>query len=213
MNFINDKIIKYVKSHSCSESELLSELRRETELKCLKPIMLSGEYQGRLLSMISKIKSPENILEIGTYTGYSTLCLAEGLNKNGQIHTIDKNEELVDFQKKYFSRSKFKNNIIQHTGDALKIIPKLNFGFDFIFLDADKENYSKYLKIITPILNKNGLLISDNVLWHGKVLENKKKQDLTTKKIDKFNKELISNINYQTIMISVRDGLSLSIKL
>ena len=213
MNFINDKIIKYVKSHSCSEPELLSELRRETELKCLKPIMLSGEYQGRLLSMISKIKSPENILEIGTYTGYSTLCLAEGLNKNGQIHTIDKNEELVDFQKKYFSMSKFKNNIIQHTGDALKIIPKLNFGFDFIFLDADKENYSKYLKIITPILNKNGLLISDNVLWHGKVLENKKKQDLTTKKIDKFNKELISNMNYQTIMLSVRDGLSLSIKL
>ena len=164
MNFINDKIIKYVKYHSCSESKLLSELRRETELKCLKPIMLSGEYQGRLLSMISKIKSPENILEIGTYTGYSTLCLAEGLNKNGQIHTIDKNEELVDFQKKYFSMSKFKNNIIQHTGDALKIIPKLNFGFDFIFLDEDKENYSKYLQIITPILNKTGLLIYDNVL-------------------------------------------------
>ena len=158
MYFINDKIIKYVKSHSCSESKLLSDLRRETELKCLKPIMLSGEYQGRLLSIISKIKSPNKILEIGTYTGYSTLCLAEGLNENGQIHTIDKNEELVDFQKKYLSRSKFKNNIIQHTGDALKIIPKLNFGFDFIFLDADKENYSKYLKIITPILNKNGLL-------------------------------------------------------
>ena len=208
-----DKINNYAKDHSCSETKLLSQLRRETELKCINPIMLSGEYQGRLLSLISKIKQPKNILEIGTFTGYATLCLAEGLETSGKIYTIDKNEELIKIQNKYFSKSKYHKNIIQYTGDALEIIPKINSKFDLIFLDADKESYNKYLEIIIPKLNKKGILISDNVLWHGKVLSDKKNQDKVTKGIDTFNKDLVENKNFQTFMLPIRDGLSISIKL
>ena len=208
-----DKINNYAKDHSCSETKLLSELRRETELKYINPIMLSGEYQGRLLSLISKIKQPKKILEIGTFTGYATLCLAEGLKTSGKIYTIDKNEELIKIQNKYFSKSKYHKNIIQYTGDALEIIPKINSKFDLIFLDADKENYNKYLEIIIPKLNKKGILISDNVLWHGKVLSDKKNQDKVTKGIDTFNKDLVENKNFQTFMLPIRDGLSISIKL
>ena len=208
-----DKINNYAKDHSCSETKLLSELRRETELKCINPIMLSGEYQGRLLSLISKIKQPKKILEIGTFTGYSTLCLVEGLETSGKIYTIDKNEELIKIQNKYFSKSKYHKNIKQYTGDALEIIPKINSKFDLIFLDADKENYNKYLEIIIPKLNKKGILISDNVLWHGKVLSDKKNQDKVTKRIDTFNKDLVKNKNFQTFMLPIRDGLSISIKL
>ena len=208
-----DKINNYAKDHSCSETKLLSELRRETELKCINPIMLSGEYQGRLLSLISKIKQPKKILEIGTFTGYATLCLAEGLETSGKIYTIDKNEELIKIQNKYFSKSKYHKNIKQYTGNALEIIPKINSKFDLIFLDADKENYNKYLEIIIPKLNKKGILISDNVLWHGKVLSDKKNQDKVTKRIDTFNKDLVENKNFQTFMLPIRDGLSISIKL
>lgn len=208
-----DKINNYAKDHSCSETKLLSELRRETELKCINPIMLSGEYQGRLLSLISKIKQPKKILEIGTFTGYATLCLAEGLETSGKIFTIDKNEELIKIQNKYFLKSKYHKNIIQYTGDALEIIPKINSKFDLIFLDADKENYNKYLEIIIPKLNKKGILISDNVLWHGKVLSDKNNQDKVTKRIDTFNKNLVKNKNFQTFMLPIRDGLSISIKL
>ena len=213
MNFSSDDLTKYVNEHTCSESKLLAELRRETELKHINSIMLSGEYQGRLLSLISKIKQPKNILEIGTYTGYSTICLAEGLVKNGKIHTIDKNEELVEIQKKYFLRSKFNKNIEIHTGNALDIINGLNINFDLIFLDADKENYATYFQIISKILNKNGVLITDNVLWHGKVLNSKESHDDVTKKIDQFNKALILNKKFQTFMLPVRDGLSITIKL
>ncbi len=213
MNFYSDDLTKYVNEHTCSESKLLAELRRETELKHINSIMLSGEYQGRLLSLISKTKQPKNILEIGTYTGYSTICLAEGLVKNGKIHTIDKNEELVEIQKKYFLRSKFNKNIEIHTGNALDIINGLNINFDLIFLDADKENYATYFQIISKILNKNGVLITDNVLWHGKVLNSKESHDDVTKKIDQFNKALILNKKFQTFMLPVRDGLSIAIKL
>jgi len=213
MNFYSDDLTKYVNEHTCSESKLLAELRRETELKHINSIMLSGEYQGRLLSLISKIKQPKNILEIGTYTGYSTICLAEGLVKNGKIHTIDKNEELVEIQKKYFLRSKFNKNIEIHTGNALDIINGLNINFDLIFLDADKENYATYFQIISKILNKNGVLITDNVLWHGKVLNSNESHDDVTKKIDQFNKALILNKKFQTFMLPVRDGLSIAIKL
>ncbi|MFL2620588.1 MAG: O-methyltransferase [Flavobacteriaceae bacterium] len=207
------KASTYLQTHSSNESQLLAKLRRETELKCLNPIMLSGEFQGNFLSIISKIKKPKNVLEIGTYTGYSTICIAEGLDKKGTIHTIDKNEELIEIQNKYFELSNYRNQIKQYTGEALKIIPSMKLNFDLIFLDADKENYSNYLKKVSPLLNKGGILISDNVLWHGKVLDENRNYDKTTKLIDEFNKNIIKDKTLQSIMLPLRDGISISVKL
>ena len=207
------KASTYLQTHSSKESQLLAKLRRETELKCLNPIMLSGEFQGNFLSIISKIKKPKNVLEIGTYTGYSTICIAEGLDKKGTIHTIDKNEELIEIQNKYFELSNYRNQIKQYTGEALKIIPSMKLNFDLIFLDADKENYSNYLKKVSPLLNKGGILISDNVLWHGKVLDKNRNYDKTTKLIDEFNKNIIKDKTLQSIMLPIRDGISVSVKL
>ena len=207
------KASTYLQTHSSNESQLLAKLRRETELKCLNPIMLSGEFQGNFLSIISKIKKPKNVLEIGTYTGYSTICIAEGLDKKGTIHTIDKNEELIEIQNKYFELSNYRNQIKQYTGEALKIIPSMKLNFDLIFLDADKENYSNYLKKVSPLINKGGILISDNVLWHGKVLDENRNYDKTTKLIDEFNKNIIKDKTLQSIMLPIRDGISVSVKL
>ena len=207
------KASTYLRTHSSNESQLLAKLRRETELKCLNPIMLSGEFQGNFLSIISKIKKPKNVLEIGTYTGYSTICIAEGLDKKGTIHTIDKNEELIEIQNKYFELSNYRNQIKQYTGEALKIIPSMKLNFDLIFLDADKENYSNYLKKVSPLLNKGGILISDNVLWHGKVLDENRNYDKTTKLIDEFNKNIMKDKTLQSIMLPIRDGISVSVKL
>ena len=213
MDFFNIQTSEYIKSHSSNERVLLSELRRETEIKCLNPIMLSGKVQGIFLSLISKIINPKNVLEIGTYSGYSTLCIAEGLATNGIIHTIDKNEELLEIQNKYFEKSGYRNQIRQYTGNALEIIPKIKMNFDMIFLDADKENYSNYLDIVKTKLNKGGLLLTDNVLWHGKVLKSSKTKDETTKLIDKFNKKLALDSSFKTAMLPLRDGISVSIKL
>ena len=170
MNFSSEKLDEYLSSNSQNEPSLLNELYRETNLKILQPRMISGPYQGRLLSLISKIINPTNILEIGTYTGYSTLCLCEGLKENGEIHTIDINEELISIQNKYFNRSNYRNKIHQHLGNALEIIPKLDNKFDLIFLDADKNNYPSYLEIVVDKLKIGGVLLSDNVLWNGKIL-------------------------------------------
>ena len=213
MDFSKKEIYNYIDNHSSNESAILYELRRETELKCLNSIMLSGKIQGNFLAIISKLIKPTNVLEIGTYTGYSTLCIAEGLNPKGMIHTIDKNEELLEIQNKYFEKSGFKNQIKQYTGNALEIIPKLNIDFDMIFLDADKENYIKYLELISLILKPGGVLLTDNVLWHGKILESSKNQDSTTKLIDNFNKKIIKDKNFKTVMLPIRDGISLSLKL
>ena len=213
MNFFNIQNSDYIESHSSNERDILSDLRRETELKCLNPIMLSGKVQGIFLSIISKIINPKNVLEIGTYSGYSTLCIAEGLDDNGIIHTIDKNEELLEIQNKYFEKSGYRNQVKQYTGNALEIIPKIKVNFDMIFLDADKENYSNYLDIVTPKLNKGGILLTDNVLWHGKVLKNSETHDETTKLIDKFNKKLALDSSMETVMLPLRDGISVSIKL
>ena len=152
-------------------------------------------------------------MEIGTYSGYATLCIAEGLTTNGIIHTIDKNEELLEIQNRYFKKSRYRNQIIQYTGNALEIIPQFNENFDMIFLDADKENYSNYLDIIKPLLNKGGVLLTDNVLWHGKVLKNSEIQDETTKLINKYNKKLALDPSFETVIIPLRDGISFSIKL
>ena len=213
MDFISEKITEYLSQNSEKEPEILSKLNRETHQKVLQPRMLSGHIQGRFLSLISKIKSPLHILEIGTYTGYSTLCIAKGLNAVGMIHTIDKNEELLQIQNKYFEKSGLRNQIKQYTGDALAIIPKLKFDFDMVFLDADKENYVKYLELISPILKPGGVLLTDNVLWHGKILESPENQDRVTRLIDNFNKKILEDKSLKTVMLPIRDGISLTLKL
>ena len=213
MDFSNKEIYNYIDNHSSDESDILYELRRETELKCLNPIMLSGKIQGNFLAIISKLIKPFNVLEIGTFTGYSTLCIAEGLNPAGMIHTIDKNEELLQIQNKYFEKSGLRNQIKQYTGDALAIIPKLKFDFDMVFLDADKENYVKYLELISPILKPGGVLLTDNVLWHGKILESSENQDRVTRLIDNFNKKILEDKSLKTVMLPIRDGISLTLKL
>ena len=213
MKYINnEKLDEYLINHSEKEPELLRSLNRETNLKVLQPRMISGAYQGRLLSLISKIINPKKILEIGTFTGYSTLCLAEGLDKNGQIHTIDVNEELYDLQRKYFKKSPFNDNITQHLGNALDIIPKLNQEFDLIFLDADKINYPKYLELLINKLKKGGVLLSDNVLWDGKVLNQISQKDISTKAIVEYNRLLNNKLEMDSVILPIRDGITISRK-
>ena len=210
MHFLSDELDNYVTNHSENEPELLAQLNKETHQKILQPRMLSGHFQGRVLSMLSKIIHPTNILEIGTYTGYATLCLAEGLAENGTIDTLDIEEELVDFQRKYFDRSPWANQIIQHLGDALEIIPTLNKKYDLVFIDADKENYINYFHLIVPMMNKGGIILSDNVLWSGKVLEEVKANDVTTKILLEYNQLLKDDERVETVLLPIRDGLTVS---
>lgn len=214
MHFIPEELDDYVVAHSENEPELLQQLTRETYQKILQPRMLSGHYQGRLLSMISKIIHPKNILEIGTYTGYSALCLAEGMQANGKLDTIDVNEELVDFQRSYFNKSKYGSQILQHLGNALDIIPTLNNTYDLVFIDADKENYPHYFDVIINKLNSGGIILSDNVLWSGKVLDTQfKKEDTSTPALIAYNKLLKEDKRVETIVLPIRDGLTISRKL
>ena len=213
MDFSKKDIYSYIDNHSSNESAILYELRRETELKCLNPIMLSGKNQGNFLAIISKLIKPVNVLEIGTYSGYSTLCIAEGLTPDGMIHTIDKNEELLEIQNKYFEKSGYRKQIKQYTANAINIISNFKFNFDMVFLDADKENYLNYLDLVLPKLKSGGVLLTDNVLWHGKILKNNENQDNTTKLIDKFNKKLVNNKSLKTVILPIRDGINVSIKL
>lgn len=214
MHFIPEELDNYVVGHSENEPELLEQLNRETYQKILQPRMLSGAYQGRILSMISKLVNPKNILEIGTYTGYSALCLAEGMQVSGALHTIDINEELVDFQRKYFDKSSFGSQIIQHVGNALDIIPQLDKTFDLVFIDADKENYSNYFNVIIDKLNKGGIILSDNVLWSGKVLDTTfKKDDTSTPALIAYNALLKNDKRVETVLLPIRDGLTISRKI
>ena len=210
MHFLSEELENYVAQHSQSEPELLAKLNRETHQKILQPRMLSGHFQGRVLSMLSKIISPKNILEVGTYTGYATLCLAEGLTENGTIDTIDNNEELFDFQKKYFEQSVWKNQIVQHLGNALEIIPSLNKKYDLVFIDADKENYINYFQMIVPMMNKGGIILSDNVLWSGKILGEAKANDKSTKTLLEYNKLVNEDERVETVLLPIRDGLTVT---
>jgi predicted O-methyltransferase YrrM len=210
MNFLSDELDNYVTEHSENEPELLAQLNKETHQKILQPRMLSGHFQGRVLSMLSKIIKPNHILEIGTYTGYATLCLAEGLSENGSVDTIDVNEELVDFQRKYFEKSPWGPQIRQHLGQALEIIPTLNKKYDLVFIDADKDNYINYFNAIIPIMNSGGIILSDNVLWSGKVLGEIKPNDKTTKIILEYNQMLKIDSRVETVLLPIRDGLTVS---
>ena len=207
-NFINKDILEYSEKYSQQEPEILQELNRETHLKILNPRMLSGFFQGRLLSIISKLIKPKKVLEIGTYTGYSAICISEGMNKNGIIHTIDKNEELNTIQKKYFKKSGLENNIIQYNECALDIIPKIEEKFDLIFIDADKENYINYFNLVIDKLNNNGVILADNVLWSGKVI-NSEDHDLTTNVLREFNRMVNNDNRVETILLPIRDGISI----
>ena len=207
MNFLAENLEAYVQQHSEQEPDLLQELARETHLKVLQPRMLSGAYQGRLLSLISKLITPKHILEIGTFTGYSALCMAEGLHENGRIDTIDVDEELTDLQRRYFDASSYGKQIFQHLGNAAEIIPALNGNFDLVFIDADKEQYPRYFDLIIDRIQTGGLIIADNVLWSGKVVTNA--TDEATKALQEFNKKVVEDTRVETVLLPVRDGLTL----
>jgi predicted O-methyltransferase YrrM len=210
MHFLSEDLEDYVALHSQKEPELLAQLNKETYQKILLPRMLSGHFQGRVLSMLSKLIRPKNILEIGTYTGYATLCLCEGMRENGLVHTIDIKEELVDFQRKYFDQSPWGNQIVQHLGEAIDIIPNLETKFDLVFIDADKENYLNYYELIVPKMNKGGIILSDNVLWSGKVVQPLQNGDESTRILLEYNKRLNEDPRVETVLLPIRDGLTVS---
>jgi len=210
MNFLPEKIDEYVVNNSQKEPQILQELTKETWQRVLNPRMLSGAFQGRILSMISKIINPKFILEIGTYTGYSAICIAEGISNEATIDTIDKNEELEDIQNRYFKKSGFRDQIKQHIGNALEIIPTLNKKFDLVFIDADKSNYCNYFNLVIGKMKKGGIILSDNVLWSGKVVEKLDKKDIDTKALLEYNRLLNSDPRVETVLLPIRDGLSIS---
>ena len=210
MDFISDKLQQYINKHSMEESDLLKALDRETHQKVLLPRMLSGSYQGRLLSLLSKMMMPKKILEVGTYTGYATLCLAEGLAKGGLIDTIDHNEELADMQRRYFDQSPYESQIVQHLGEAKNILKTLAGPYDLVFLDADKENYPHYFDLIINKLEPGGILLSDNVLWSGKVLE--KANDEATSALQEYNHKINTDVRVESVVLPIRDGLTITRK-
>jgi caffeoyl-CoA O-methyltransferase len=210
MHFLPEEIDTYVVNHSQQEPELLKALNRETWQKVMNPRMLSGAFQGRVLSMISKLIAPKTILEIGTYTGYSALCLAEGLQENGILHTIDRNEELEELQSKYFEKSPFTNQLKSYIGNALEIIPTIDDKFDLVFIDADKSNYPNYFNLIIDKMNPGGVILSDNVLWSGKVVEPLEEKDIDTKMLLEYNRLLNEDDRIETVLLPIRDGLTIS---
>jgi caffeoyl-CoA O-methyltransferase len=210
VHFLPEHIDQYAVDHSENEPELLQQLTRETWQKVLAPRMSSGHYQGRVLSIISKLIHPKNILEIGTFTGYAALCLAEGMQANGTLDTIDINEELYDIQRKYFDASGYGGQIIQHTGNAVDIIPELPNSFDLVFIDADKSNYKTYLELLLPKLTSGAVILSDNVLWSGKVVEKVNPKDIDTKALLQYNKILKEHPKLETVLLPIRDGLTIS---
>ena len=208
MHFLSPDLEQYIETHSEAEPALLAALSRETHLKVLRPRMITGHYQGRVLSLLSRLVHPLHILEIGTYTGYSALCLAEGLQSGGSLHTIDLNPELQAIQQKYFQKSDYADQITSHLGEALDIIPGLEQKFDLAFIDADKAEYPEYFEAVYPKMNKGGMILLDNVLWSGKVVEPLDKKDQTTRILLSLNKKLQQDPRVRTVLLPVRDGLT-----
>ncbi len=207
MEFISDELAKYVENHTKAETSLLKKINRETHLEVLRPRMLSGHLQGRVLSMLSKMIAPNAILEIGTYTGYSALCLAEGLKKDGKLITIDKNEELEARAKSYFDESEYTELIDIRIGDALEIIPTLDEKFELVFIDADKTNYLNYFNLVIDKLPSGAFIIADNVLWSGKVVQPLDTADDDTKALVKFNEIVQKDDRVENVLFPIRDGL------
>ncbi|MBI1316152.1 methyltransferase [bacterium] len=213
MDFPSPEIVAYSEQFSAPESELLAELQRETWAKVLMPRMLSGHIQGRTLSLLSRLKRPRRILEIGTYTGYSALCLAEGLAEGGVLHTIDINDELESMVRRYFDRSPFADRLHLHIGDATRLVPELPGPWDLVFIDADKENYAVYFDAVVDALNPGGLLVADNVLWSGKVLDDPSTFDAETAALHAFNAKVASDPRVDSLLLPVRDGLMCCVRL
>jgi caffeoyl-CoA O-methyltransferase len=207
MEFPNPKVNTYAEAHTSPESELLADLNRDTNAHVMFPRMLSGHLQGRLLSMLSKMIQPKKILEIGTYTGYSALCLSEGLQEGGMLHTIELNPEHEDMIHTYFRKAGAEKKITLHIGNAKKVIPTLNETFDLVFIDADKENYSSYFELVFPKLRSGGYIFADNTLWNGKVLEPVDPNDKETRGIVEFNKKMQTDSRVENVLLPVRDGL------
>lgn len=205
MDFLPENIQKYISDNSQSESIILKELNRYTNSKVILPRMLSGHVQGRFLSMISKLVNPEIIVEVGTYTGYSCLCLAEGLKKNGKIITIEKDEEFASIAKKFFDRSNYKEKISLLIEDATKAIENISEKIDLAFIDADKVNYTKYYDMLFPKLKIGGLIVADNVLWSGKVTEDV--SDNETQSIKNFNTKVKNDERVENLIVGIRDGI------
>lgn len=206
MDLLSDELKSYLESSCDPESDLLKQIDRETHLKVSLPRMLSGHYQGRVLSMFSKLICPRRILEVGTFTGYATLCLAEGLSEDGILHTIDINAELEDMVRASFAKSDLGLKIKYHIGNALEIIPNLNEIFDLVFIDADKKNNEAYYKLSIDKLRSGGLIIVDNVLWSGKVIDDKKTDSATTL-ISNFNEMVSADQRVEKLILPVRDGI------
>lgn len=213
MEFLPKEIDDYVLRHTPKESEILSQINRETHLKVMQPRMLSGHFQGQLLKFLVEMIQPKSILEIGTYTGYSAISMAEGLPENGILTTIDTNVELEKMIDSFVCKAELKNKIVQLTGNALEIIPTLNQSFDLVFIDADKRNYKNYLDLVIDKVNSGGYILTDNVLWSGKVTLPEDKMDLDTKLIDEYNDYVQSHPKLKSILLPVRDGLYLSRKI
>jgi caffeoyl-CoA O-methyltransferase len=212
MEFIDQKLDDYVCAHTENEPEVLNELNRKTHLTVLRSRMLSGHFQGRLLSMISHMIQPERILEIGTYTGYSAICLAEGLTENGKLTTIDINEELEDIAREFIQKANLDNKIEYIIGDAMYIVPQLDEQFDLVFIDADKKNYCNYYHLVFDKVKSGGYILADNVLWSGKVVEDYEALDSETKIIMDYNKMVHEDPRVQEILLPIRDGLMLARK-
>ena len=210
MDFLPHKISAYAEAHTTSDTPLLQALDRETHLQTLKPRMLSGHLQGRFLSMISQMLKPKAVLEIGTFTGYSALCLAEGLVEGGVLHTIEADEELEPIIRKYFEASGLEGKLRLHIGNALQIIPTLQETFDLVFIDAAKREYPAYYDLVIDRVRSGGFIIADNILWSGKVTE--ERQDVDTKIIDGFNKKIHEDSRVENILLPIRDGLMVARK-
>lgn len=210
MHFLSEDLERYAEQHSQQEPPLLAALVRETHLRVLQPRMLSGHLQGRLLSVLSKLLAPSYIVEIGTFTGYATLCLAEGLAPLGRLHTIEANEEYEDIQNKYFGQSPYREQIVQYFAPALEVLPTLPDAIDLVFIDADKKNYLNYLEAVLPKMRVGGVILSDNVLWSGKVVEPVKDNDKHTQVLMAYNERLATDPRLETVLLPIRDGLTLS---
>jgi caffeoyl-CoA O-methyltransferase len=205
MDIINEDLLRYAEDHSTPETDLLKRINRDTYAKVMMPRMLSGHLQGRVLAMISQMVRPDNILEIGTYTGYSAICLAEGLPEHGKLITLDINEELEQRVRSYFDEAGLASKIQYQIGNAIEIIPTLKETFDLVFIDADKENYPLYFDLVIDKVRPGGIILADNVLWSGKVIQEKKDKD--TRAVVEFNEKIQNDKRVENVLLPIRDGI------